>query len=97
MKKLLLKILVYTAVFFICLFVFGRMAHRDQINNTVDMDPASQPVIYMSIDDISYNMLRGYSTSRDFSYDRDALSYLTENRELPFSVTTFGQKVSTAS
>ena len=97
MKKLLLKILVYTAVFFICLFVFGRMAHRDQINNTVDMDPASQPVIYMSIDDISYNMLRGYSASRDFSYDRDALSYLTENRELPFSVTTFGQKVSTAS
>ena len=97
MKKLLLKILVYTAVFFICLFVFGRMAHRDQINNTVDMDPASQPVIYMSIDDISYNMLRGYSSSRDFSYDRDALSYLTENRELPFSVTTFGQKVSTAS
>lgn len=97
MKKLLLKILVYTAVFFICLSVFGRMAHRDQINNTVDMDPASQPVIYMSIDDISYNMLRGYSASRDFSYDRDALSYLTENRELPFSVTTFGQKVSTAS
>jgi hypothetical protein len=97
MKKLLLKILVYTVVFFLFLFIFGKMAHREQINNTVDMDPASQPVIYMSIGDISYNMLRGYTSFRDFSYDRDSLSYLTENREIPFSVTTFGQKISAAS
>ncbi len=97
MKKILLKILVYTALFFIFLLIFGKLMSRKQINNTVDMDPASQPVIYMSIGDITYNILRGYSGSRDMSYERNCLTYLNDDRELPFVINTFGQKVSNAS
>ncbi|MCR4792867.1 MAG: hypothetical protein K5871_08955 [Lachnospiraceae bacterium] len=97
MKKILLKILVYSAVFFIFLLIFGKMASREQVNNTVDMDPASQPVIYLSIGDITYNMLRGYSESRNLSYERNTLSYLDADRKLPFVISTFGQKISSAS
>ncbi len=67
---------------------------RNQVNMTFDMDPASQPVVYMSIGDIRYNMLRGYSDERDISYMRDSLTYLDSDRSVRVTIDTFGEKVS---
>ncbi len=88
--------MVYLAVFFISLLIFGKIFTKKQVNNTVDMDPASQPVIYMSIEDITYNMLRGYSDPRDISYDRDTLTFMDEERRIPITIATFGEKVLSA-
>ncbi len=93
MKKFLIKTAVYLAVFFLSLLIFGKIFTGKQVNNTVDMEPASQPVIYMSIGVITYNMLRGYSDPRDISYDRDTLTYLDDERCIPITIAPFGGKV----
>ncbi|MBO4908358.1 MAG: hypothetical protein J5476_03660 [Lachnospiraceae bacterium] len=97
MKKILLKAAVYILVFISSVLVFGHIFSRRQTNITVDMDPASQPVIYMSIGDITYNPLFGYSSQRDISYDRDTLTYMDEGRRVSLVINSFGEKVSAAS
>jgi len=89
--------LVYILVFVISVLIFGKLFSRKQVNMLVDMDPASQPVIYMSIEDIRYNMLPGYSSPRNISYDRDSLTYLDDSRCVPITIDTFGSKVAAAS
>lgn len=97
MKKVLIKAAVYILVFISSILIFGHIFSRKQVNMTVDMDPASQPVIYMSMGDITYNPLFGYSNRRDISYDRDTLTYMDENRRVSLVITTLGEKVSSAS
>ena len=97
MKKILIRALVYILVFVTAVLIFGKLMSRKQVNMLVDMDPASQPVIYMSIEDIRYNMLPGYSTPRNISYDRDSLTYINSSRSIPITIDTFGSKVAGAS
>ena len=97
MKKILIKAVVYIFVFISSVLIFGHIFSRKQVNMTVDMDPASQPVIYMSMGDITYNPLFGYSGQRDISYDRDTLTYMDENRRVSLVITTLGEKVASAS
>lgn len=94
MKKIIIKTVAYSLTFIVFLLIFGKIMSRKQVNMTFDMDPASQPVIYMSIEDIRYNMLRGYSGERDISYMRDSLTYLDSDRSVRITVDTFGEKVS---
>ena len=97
MKKVLLKAAVYVLVFIASVLIFGHIFSRRQINMTVDMDPASQPVIYMSVGDITYNPLFGYSDKRDIAYDRDTLTYMDEDRRVSLEIATLGEKVASAS
>ena len=94
MKKIIIKTVAYIFTFIIFLLIFGKLMSRNQVNMTFDMDPASQPVVYMSIGDIRYNMLRGYSDERDISYMRDSLTYLDSDRSVRVTIDTFGEKVS---
>lgn len=96
MKKILIRALVYILVFVTAVLVFGKFMSRKQVNMLVNMDPASQPVIYMSIGDIRYNMLLGYRNPRNISYDRDTLTYIDDSRSVPITIDTFGSKVSQA-
>jgi len=97
MKKILLKAAVYVLVFISSILIFGHIFSRRQNNITVDMDPASQPVIYMSMGDITYNPLFGYSKQRNVSYDRDTLTYMDEGRKVSLVIATLGEKVASAS
>ena len=96
MKKILIRALVYILVFVTAVLIFGKIMSRKQVNMLVDMDPATQPVIYMSIGDIRYNMLPGYCKPRDISYDRDTLTYIDDSRCVPITIDTFGSKVAEA-
>lgn len=93
MKRIIIKAVAFVLTFFISVFIFGRIMSYEQVNMTFDMDPASQPVIYMSIGDLKYNMLRGYSGERDISYLRDTLTFLDSDRSVGITVDTFGQKI----
>ena len=97
MKKILIKAAAFILVFVLSVLIFGKVMNRRQNNNMVDMDPASLPVISMSIGDISYNVLRGYSSPRDISYDRDTLTFLDGDRSLDITVKNYGVKVAGSS
>ena len=55
MKKTLLKSLVFVIVFVISIVVIGKFMNKDHNNLTMELAPASLPIITMERDDIAYN------------------------------------------
>lgn len=93
MKKTLIKCFVYFIVFVISLIVIGRIMNKGHNNMTMEMQPASLPVISMEKAGITYNQLHGYTVIMDTAFQRDTVTVLGENRDTEFVVDTFGRDV----
>lgn len=93
MKKVILKGLVFLAVFVLTLYVAGRILNKDHDNLTMAMTPASLPVVYLGWDSSWMNMMSGYTREMDPVYEREAETILDGNRGLNFLVKTFGSSV----
>ena len=93
MKKTLIKCSVLLIVFVISLVVIGKIMNKGHNNMTMEMQPASLPVIYMQKAGISYNQLYGYTVAMDTAFQRDTVTVLGENRDTEFVVDTYGRNV----
>ena len=60
MKKSIIKFAVFAVVFFTALFVVGGMMNKGHDNLTMEMAPATFPLITMELDGVKYNQLHGY-------------------------------------
>ena len=65
MKKGMIKLLVFCAVFVLALIVIGRIMNRGHDNLTIEMAPASLPLLSMEMDGVIYNQLHGYTRSEE--------------------------------
>lgn len=94
MKKAILKGLVFAVTFFVSVLVISKIMNEGNNDLTVEMAPATFPVVYMGMDGIAYNELHGYAEVMDTAYMRDTISVLSAARTTEFSIDTFGQPIS---
>ncbi|MDE7353538.1 MAG: hypothetical protein K2O06_10865 [Acetatifactor sp.] len=93
MKRGMIKLLAFCAVFILALIVIGRIMNRGHDNLTIEMAPASLPLLSMEMDGIIYNQLHGYTRSMDTAFQRDTVTVLGEGRDTGFVVDTYGCSV----
>ncbi len=94
MKKILIKLTFFLAVFLAALAVAGKLMNKGHNNMTMEMADASLPVIVMNRGGVSYNELHGYTTAMDTAFERSTVTVLGESRELSVRIDTYGRNVS---
>ncbi len=93
MKKGMIKMVVFLAVFVASLFIIGGIMNKDHDNLTMEMASATFPLMSMELNGTEYNQLHGYSKPMEIAFQRDTVTVLGENREADFRIETFGQDV----
>ena len=93
MKKGLIKAVVLTVVFCITVIVAGRLTNKDQLDLTTDMEEASLPVIILYDGDEQINELHGYTVSMNATGMRDTITPLSDSKEIPLLVRTYGYRI----
>ncbi len=93
MKKFFAKALLFITVFIVTLLVSSRIMNKGNNNLTMEMGPATLPIVTLKKGDISYNELHGYLADMDVTYQRESITELGENRELDFTVTDIGEEI----
>lgn len=93
MKKSVIKLLVFFAVFVVALLIIGGIMNKGHDNLTMEMAPASFPTVTMELDGVPYNCLHGYSRPMEIAFQRDTVTVLGESRETDFTITSYGEEV----
>ncbi|MCM1026849.1 MAG: hypothetical protein NC432_10470 [Roseburia sp.] len=93
MKKSVIKSVVFAAVFLLSLFVICRIMNKGHDNLTVEMAPASLPLVSMELNGTAYNQLHGYVQTMDTAFQRDTVTVLGKNRDTDFRIDTYGAEV----
>ncbi len=97
MKKLVIKISVFIAVFIVTLIIGSKIMNKGHDNLTMEMSAASFPVITMKTDGSTYNRLFGYQERSDTAFQRDTITVLGENRNVEFVIDAYGRDVTAIS
>lgn len=90
MKKVIIKYTVFLIVFLAALVTISHFMNRGNENLTMEMAPATLPVVTMEMEGIAYNQLHGHLEAVDTAYQRETVTALGENREAAFVVDTYG-------
>lgn len=93
MKKGIIKLAVFMAAFVTALLIVGRLMNQGHDNLTMEMAPATLPVVSMEMNGVSYNQLHGYKSVMDVSFQRDTITALGERRNTDFRIDTYGRSV----
>lgn len=93
MKKTLLKCVYLAAVFLVSLMLAGSLVNQGNTDMTMEMGPATYPVIHMKIDGVEVNPLHGYKEAMQTSFQRDCITPLGEGRRICFVVNKYGQEI----
>lgn len=97
MKKGLLKAGLVIVTFFLSLYIISGVMNQGNNNLTMEMAPATLPVITMLQEGNPYNALHGYLEEMDVALQRETITGLGENREFSFRIDTYGQEVTALS
>ncbi len=93
MKKTAIKISVFILTFIVALIVINKVMNKDHDNLTMELAPASIPIVTMERAGTAYNELHGYKKGTEVAFQRDTMTVLGENRDTGFCVDTYGRDV----
>ena len=93
MKKGIIKLIVFFAIFVLSLVIVSKVMNRGHDNLTMDMAPATLPLVTMEWDGNLYNELHGYTAAMDVAFQRDTVTVLDEGRETGFVIEPYGENV----
>lgn len=93
MKKGIIKLIVFFAIFVLSLVIVSKVMNRGHDNLTMDMAPATLPLVTMEWDGVLYNELHGYAAAMDVAFQRDTVTVLDEGRETGFVIEPYGENV----
>ena len=93
MIKTVVKSIVFVTVFLVSLVVVSKMMNKGHDNLTMEMAPATLPMVVMDMEGMEYNQLHGYSQGMDPAFQRDTVTVLGESRNTGFAVDTYGAEV----
>ncbi len=94
MKRTLIRLGVFLAVFLISVTVVSKIVNRGNTDLTAEMRPATLPVLYMNVNGEYVNCLHGYTFEMEGNYLRGSLTPLQANRTVSFKADTYGSTVS---
>ena len=93
MKKTIIKIAVCVVVFIASAFIIGCIMNQGHNNMTMEMAPATLPVITMESGGVACNELHGNTVEMDVAYQKDTVTMLGAGRQADFTVDTYGREV----
>ncbi|NLL76273.1 MAG: hypothetical protein GX235_03375 [Clostridiales bacterium] len=93
MKKTAIKCIYLAAVFLIALLVISAVANQGNTEMTMEMGPASYPIVHMIVGGREVNSLHGYKESMQCSYQRNSITPLGQGRKVNISVDKYGQNI----
>lgn len=93
MKKTVIKISVFILTFIAALIIINKVMNKDHDNLTMELAPASLPIVTMERGGTAYNELHGYKNGTEVAFQRDTMTILGENRDTGFCVDTYGRDV----
>lgn len=93
MKKTVIKGIYLLLIFIIAWFVISAVVNQGNTDMTMEMGPASYPVIHMNIGDTEVNSLHGYKEAMECSYQRDSITPLGEGRRVSFLIDKYEQTI----
>lgn len=93
MKKAIIKSVYLIVVFLAALFLVSAVMNKGNTDMTTEMGDATLPIVTMQIDEYQVNRLHGYTVSMDTSYLRDTLLPIGGDRNVSFTIDTYGTSV----
>lgn len=93
MRKGLIKIVVLLGVFVLTVAAMGLFDHQGSVDMTLEMRPATLPVVYLQQGDTRINALYGYSSEMDGMGMRDTITPLEQDLSLPVVVKTYQNQI----
>lgn len=93
MIKSIVKFFTFFCSFVVALVVVSKIMNRGHDNLTMEMAPATLPLVTMEMSGVEYNQLHGYTKATDIAFQRDTVTVLGEGRNTGFVVDTFGRDV----
>lgn len=93
MKKGIIKAITLVGAFLAAVIIFGYSGSQSSVNLTIEMQPASYPVISMYYQEHLVGELHGYREEMDVTGMRDALVPVQGDRRIQVNIDTFGGTV----
>ena len=93
MKKTIIRIAVCVVVFLASALIIGSIMNQGHNNMTMEMAPATLPMITMESGGAACNELHGNTVEMDVAYQKDCITLLGEGRQANFTVDTFGREI----
>ena len=93
MKKTIIRIAVCVVVFLASALIIGSIMNQGHNNMTMEMAPATLPMITMESGGVACNELHGNTVEMDVAYQKDCITLLWEGRQANFTVDTFGREI----
>ena len=93
MKKTIIRIAVCVVVFLASALIIGSIMNQGHNNMTMEMAPATLPLITMESGGVACNELHGNTVEMDVAYQKDCITLLGEGRQANFTVDTFGREI----
>ena len=93
MKKTIIRIAVCVVVFLASALIIGNIMNQGHNNMTMEMAPATLPMITMESGGVACNELHGNTVELDVAYQKDCITLLGEGRQANFTVDTFGREI----
>lgn len=93
MKKSVVKLFVFFITFLAALVVVNKIMNKGHDNLTMEMAPATLPLVTMVMDGVEYNQLHGYTAATNLAFQRDTMTVLGEGRDTGFVIDTYGQEI----
>ena len=93
MKKTIIRIAVCVVVFLASALIIGSIMNQGHNNMTMEMAPATLPMITMESGGVACNELHGNTVEMDVAYQKDCITLLGGGRQANFTVDTFGREI----
>lgn len=93
MKKIVLQGITWVVTFLISLFVVSSLMNQGNTDMTVEMGPATLPLVYMSQGEERLNCLHGYVREMTGSAMRDTITPLGTGRTLSLTIRKMGSMI----
>lgn len=93
MKKNITKMAVGIVVFLLALILSDFIMNKGNSNMTVEMGPATLPIVRVVNNDMLLNTMHGYTRQMEGQYLKDSIFCLEENRNVKIEIEEFETKI----
>lgn len=91
MKKTIIKIMYLLTIFILSIFLVSAAVNQGNADMTMEMGPATYPVIHMMVDGHEVNSLYGYKDSMKTASQRESITPLGQGRRVDITVYKYEQ------
>lgn len=84
---------IIAIVFIVSLLIFSVILNQGNTDMTMEMEPASLPVVSILIDDYKVNEMHGYVQRMEEATIRESLTPIEADREVAFQIDMYGQEL----